>query len=173
MFRSHTKLKIRFKRKNVFHETVVHKWDFVTIHSHLLYTIPCTLNTRYRFYRSSRDRKQHHQFCCVIEYERYSGLPSSWKILYCNLLPLICRANLWIENVLGINSAQWMLSGSTISSNLGNYAVIIDGTNFMAASENSLGVWTTIWPNFTFWKITFLMVPPTPSIGILSWCLSL
>ena len=30
------------------------------------------------------------------------------------------------------------------------YAVIIDNTNFMAASENSLGVWSAIWPDFTF-----------------------
>ena len=29
-----------------------------------------------------------------------------------------------------------MLSGSTISSDLGKYMVIIDGANFMAASEN-------------------------------------
>ena len=37
-----------------------------------------------------------------------------------------------------------MLSGSTISSDLGKYTVIIDDTNLMAASENYLGVWTTI-----------------------------
>ena len=41
-----------------------------------------------------------------------------------------------------------MLSVSTISSDLGKYAVIIDDTNFMAASENSLGVWTTIWSDY-------------------------
>ena len=45
-----------------------------------------------------------------------------------------------------------MLSGSTISSDLGEYTVIIDDINFMAASENSLVVWTTIWPDFTFGK---------------------
>ena len=43
-----------------------------------------------------------------------------------------------------------MLSGSSNSSNLGKYTVIIDGTNFMVASESSLGVRTTIWPGFTF-----------------------
>ena len=32
-----------------------------------------------------------------------------------------------------------MLSGPTISSDLGKYTVVIDGTNFMAASENYLG----------------------------------
>ena len=58
-----------------------------------------------------------------------------------------------------------MLSDSTISSDLGKYTVIIDGPNFMAASENYLGVWTTIWSDFTFQKMTFLMVLPTPSIG--------
>ena len=65
-----------------------------------------------------------------------------------------------------------MLSGSTILSDLGKYTVIIDSTNFMAASENSLGVWTTIWPDFTFQKMMFLMVVPTSSIGTLPWCLS-
>ena len=43
-------------------------------------------------------------------------------------LSLICRTNLWIESVSGMNGAWWMLSGSTISSDLGKYTVIIDGT---------------------------------------------
>ena len=80
-------------------------------------------------------------------------------------LSLICRTNLWIKSVSGMDGAWWMLSGSTISSDLGKYTVMIDDTNFMAASENSLGVCTTIWPNFTFQKMTFLMVPPLLSIG--------
>ena len=33
----------------MFRETTVHKWDIVTIHSRLLYTILRTLNTRYHF----------------------------------------------------------------------------------------------------------------------------
>ena len=33
----------------MFGETTVHKWDIVTIHSRLLYTILRTLNTRYAF----------------------------------------------------------------------------------------------------------------------------
>ena len=88
-------------------------------------------------------------------------------------LSLICRKDLWIESVSGMDGAWWMLSGLTISFDLDKYTVIIDGRNFMAASENSLGVWTTIWPDFTFRKMTFLMVPPTSSIGTLPWCLSL
>ena len=88
-------------------------------------------------------------------------------------LSLICRTNLWIKSVSGMNGAWWMLSGSTISSDLGKYTVIIDDTNFMAASENYLGVWTTIWPDFTFRKMTSFMVPPTSSIGTLPWCSSL
>ena len=79
-------------------------------------------------------------------------------------LSLTCRTNLWIESVSEMNGAWWMLSDSTISSDLGKYKVIIDGTNFMAASENYLGVWTTIWPGFTFRRMQFLMVPPTSSI---------
>ena len=42
-------------------------------------------------------------------------------------LSLICRTNLWIESVSGMDGAWWMFSGSTISSDLG--AIIIDGTN--------------------------------------------
>ena len=78
--------------------------------------------------------------------------------------PLIYRTNLWIESVLGMDGAWWMLSDSTISSDLGKYTVIIDGTNFMAASKKSFGLWFTIWLDFTFWKMTFLMALPTPCI---------
>ena len=56
---------------------------------------------------------------------------------------------------------------------LGKYTIILDSTNFMAASENSLSVWTTIWPDFTFRKVTFLIVLPTSFIGTLPWSLSL
>ena len=49
LFPSDTKLKIRFKRKNIFRETIAHKWGIVTIHSRLLYTILRMLNTHYRF----------------------------------------------------------------------------------------------------------------------------
>ena len=62
LFPSDTKLKIRFKYKNMFRETLVHKWDIVTIYSRLLYTIPRTLITRYHFYRTSSDHKQHTSF---------------------------------------------------------------------------------------------------------------
>ena len=44
----------------MFRETTVDKWDIVTIHSRLLYTIAHKLNTRYRLYWTSRDHKQHH-----------------------------------------------------------------------------------------------------------------
>ena len=57
-----------------------------------------------------------------------------------------------------------MLSDSTISSDLGKYTVIIDGTNFMASSKNYFGLWSTIWLDFTFWKMTFSMALPTPYI---------
>ena len=70
-------------------------------------------------------------------------------------LSLICRTNLWIENFSRMDGTWWVLPGSTILSHLGKYTVIIDDTNFMATSENSLGVWTTIWPDFTFQKMTF------------------
>ena len=67
LFPSDTKFKIRFKRKTMFCETIVHKWDIVTIHFRLLNTITRALNTHYRFYRISRDHKEHHQLCCTIE----------------------------------------------------------------------------------------------------------
>ena len=43
---------------------------------------------------------------------------------------------------------------------------------FHGSIRKSLGVWTTIWPEFTFRNMTFLMVSPTSSIGTLPWCLS-
>ena len=43
-------------------------------------------------------------------------------------LSLICRTNLWIKSVSGMDGAWWMLSGSTISSDLGKYTVIMDGS---------------------------------------------
>ena len=88
-------------------------------------------------------------------------------------LSLICWPNLWNESVSALDGAWWMLAGSTISSDVGKYTVITDGTNFMSASENYLGVWTTIWTDFTFRKMTSFMVPPTSSIGTLPWCSSL
>ena len=81
-------------------------------------------------------------------------------------LSLICRANLWIKIVSGMDGAWWMLSGSTVSSDLGSYTVIIDDTNLMPASENSLGVSTTIWPDLTFWKITFWWVRLRHPLGL-------
>ena len=155
----------------MFRETIVHKWDIVTIHSRLLYTIPRMLNTRYRFYSTSSDHVQDHWFCCTIECQSLPGLPPLWKIIYCNLF-----LHWSVEQICGLKVFWgWMVPDGCFqpSFDLGKYTVIIDGTNFMAASENSLGVWTTIWPDFTFRKMTFLMVPPTSSIGTLPWCPSL
>ena len=104
-FPSDTKLKIRLKRKNMFRETIVHKWDMVTIHSRFRYTISCTLNTLYYFCWASRDHKQHHQLSCTIECERLPGLPPSWKILYCNLLCHWC-----VELICGLKVFRgWMV----------------------------------------------------------------
>ena len=104
---------------------------------------------------------------------------TSWStaVLKNSILPsplsLVCWANLWIESVSGTDGAWWTLSGSTISSDLGKYTVILDGTNFMAAWQNSLGEWTTIWRDFNFWKMTLLIVLPMSSIGTFQWCYSL
>ena len=97
LFLSHTKWKIEFKCKNLFCKTIVHKWDIAIIHFHLLYTIPCTLTTS-----NITSLLVHHIL-------KNSILQSS--------LSLIGRINLWIESVLGMNGAWWILSGSTILSN--------------------------------------------------------
>ena len=173
LFPSDTKLNIRFKRKNMFRETTVHVWDIVTIHSRLLYTIPGTLNTRYRFYWVSHGHKQHHKFLYHWAWKASWSTAVFKNPILQSPLSLICQTNLWIENVSGMDGAWWMLSGSTISSDFGKYTVIIDSTSFMATSENSLGLWTTIWPDFPFRKMTFWMVPPTSFIGTLPWCPSL
>ena len=112
LFPSDTKLKIRFKRKNMFCETIVHKWYIVAIHCRFLYTIPRTLNTRYRFYRTCLDHK--HQLCCTIESERLPGLPPSWKILYCNLL---CHWS--VEQICGLKVfRRWMVPNGCFQAQL-------------------------------------------------------
>ena len=138
----------------MFRETTVHKWDIVTIHSCLLYTIPRTLNTRYRLYWTSRD------IGLSLALLYHWMWKASWfttvlkNSVLQSPLSLICRTNLWIKRVSRMDGAWWILSGLTISSDLGKLTVIIDDTNLMAASENSLGLWTTNWPDFTFRKIT-------------------
>ena len=54
-FPSDTKLKITFKCKNMFCETIVFKWDIVTIHSCLLHTIPRMLSTSFAVPLSVKD----------------------------------------------------------------------------------------------------------------------
>ena len=154
----------------MFRETTVHKWDIVNIDSCLLYTILHTLNTIIELLVITNNITSSFLPLNVKGFLVYRRLE---KFILQSPLSLICRTNLWIKSVSGMDGAWWMLSGSTISSDLGKYTVIIDDTNLMAASENSLGVWTTIWPDFTFRKMTFLMVPPTSSIGTLPWCPSL
>ena len=88
-------------------------------------------------------------------------------------LSLICRTNLWIESVSGMDGVWWMLSGSTISSDLGKYKVIIDGKKCHGSIRKFFGCMTTISPDFAFRKMTFLMVPPTLFIRPLPWCLLL
>ena len=117
------------------------------------------------------------QTTLVLLYHRVWKASWSTAVLKNSILPsplsLVCWANLWIESVSGKDGAWWTLSGSTISSDLGKCTVILDGTNFMAAWENSLGVWTTIWHDFNFWKMTLLIVLPMSFIGTFQWCYSL
>ena len=100
-----------------------------------------TLNTCYRFYWTSRD---HNKTSLALLYHWEWKASWSTAVLKNSILQsplsLICRTNLWIESVSGMDGAWWTLSGSTISSDFGKYTVIIDGTNFVAASENSLCV---------------------------------
>ena len=85
LFPSDTKLKIRFKRKNMFRETTVHKWDIVTIHSLLLYTIPARWTLAIAFIGLLVTTSNVTSFFVSLSV-KISGPPPSWKILHCNLL---------------------------------------------------------------------------------------
>ena len=165
-FPSDTKLRIRFKRKIMFRETIVSLKPFT-----LVFCIP--FPTRWTLVIAFIG------LLVAINNITSFFLPLSVKgmLVYRSLknspLLLICQTNLWIQSVSGMDGAWGMLSESTNSSDLDKHTVIIGCTNFMAASGNSLRVWTTIWPDFTFWKMTFLTVPPMSSIGNLPWCLLL
>ena len=152
-FPSDTKLRIRFKRKIMFRETIVSLKPFT-----LVFCIP--FPTRWTLVIAF--------IGLLVAINNITSF-----VLKNSPLLLICQTNLWIQSVSGMDGAWGMLSESTNSSDLDKYTVIIGCTNFMAASGNSLGVWTTIWPDFTFWKMTFLTVPPMSSIGNLPWCLLL
>ena len=80
----------------MFRETIVHKWDVVTIHSRLLYIIPRKLNTRYCFYRTSRDHKQHRHLFSTIECKTLLGLPPSWKF-YTAISSVIDLSNKFVD----------------------------------------------------------------------------
>ena len=80
----------------MFRETIVHKWDIVTIHSRLLYIIPRKLNTRYCFYRTSRDHKQHRHLFSTIECKTLLGLPPSWKF-YTAISSVIDLSNKFVD----------------------------------------------------------------------------
>ena len=62
-------------------------------------------------------------------------------------------------------SIEWTLICSRL--------VVIDSINFPSTFVKSSVVWTMVWIDLTFQKMTFLRVPPTPSTGPLPWCLSL
>ena len=85
LFLSDTKLKIRFKRKNMFCETTVRKWDIVTINSRLLYTIPARWTLAIAFIGLLVTTSNVTSFFVPLSV-KLSGLPPSWKILHCNLL---------------------------------------------------------------------------------------
>ena len=146
----------------MFRETTVHKWDNLIILPCLLYT-----STRWTLAITFIGLLVTTNNITSFLYHWVWKACSSTVVLKNSILQspfsLISRTSLWIESVSGMDGAWWILSNWTILSNLGKYTVIIDHSNFMAASENSLGVWTTIWPDF-------LIVPSTSSIGTLSWC---
>ena len=160
LFPSDTKLKIRFKRKNMFRETTVHKLQPFT----LIFCVPfparwtlaitfilllLTTNNITSFFVPLSVKG----FLVYGRLEKLCTATSSVIDLSNKFVDWMC---------FGDGGAWCMLSGSNISSDLGKYTVIIDGSNFMA--EKSFGVCTTIWPDFTFRRMAFLMVPPTSSI---------
>ena len=162
LFPSDTKLKIRFKRKNMFRETTVHKWNIVTFNFRLLYTIPAHWTLTIAFIGLLVTTNNITSFFVPLNVKGFLVYRRLEKL--CTAISsVIDLSNKFVDWKCFGNCGAWcMLSGSNISSDLGKYTVIIDGTNFVA--EKSLGVCTTIWPDFTFRRMAFLMVPPTSSI---------
>ena len=154
----------------MFRETTVYKWDIVTIHSCLLYTILRTLNIFIELLVATNNITSSFVPLNVKGFLVYHHLEK----FYTAISSVIDLSNKFVDwKCSGMDGAWWILSDSTISSDFGKYTVIIDDTNFMAGSENYLSGSTRIWPDFTFRKMTFLMVLPTSSTGTWLWCLSL
>ena len=118
----------------MFWETTVHKWDIVNIHSRILYTIPArwkltiafigllVTTTNITSFFIPLNVKGFLVYCC---FEKFCTAISS-------VIDLLNK--FVVEWVSGMDDVWWMLSGSTISSDLSEHTVIIDGTNFMAGS---------------------------------------
>ena len=159
----------------MFREIIFRKWDIVAIHSVFCIPFPKCWTLVIAFIGLLVTTNNITSFVAPLSVKGFLVYPVLKNYILQSPLPLMCRTNLWIESVSRLDGGWWMLSVSTISSDAGKYTVIIDGTNFMAASENYFGVWNTIWHNTTtiFGKITFLTVPPTSFVGTSSWCLLL
>ena len=143
----------------MFSETIVHKWDIVTIHSRLLYTI-VTTNSISSFVVPLSVKG----FLVCRRLEKFYTAISSAIDLSNRFVDRKCFGDGWC--LMDASRFNYFIRSREVHS-------MIDDTNFMAASENSLGVWTTIWPNCIFRKMKFWMVPPSSSIGTSPWCPSL
>ena len=157
----------------MFCETTRHKWDIVTIHSRLLHTISRMLNTHYRFFGFHVTTNNITSFFAPLSVKGF--------LIY-RCLEKFYTAISFVIN-LSIRFVDWkcfedgwcLMDDFRLNYFIRFRQVLSNNrcTNFMTASENSLGLWTTIWLDFTFWKMTFLMVPLMSSIETLPWCPSL
>ena len=150
----------------MFRETTVHKWDIVTIHSLFYIPFPARWTLAIAFIgllvttnniTSSFVPLNVKGFLVYRRLEKFYTAISSVIDLSNKFVDWKCFGDGWC--LMGAFSLNYLIRFC-------KYTVIIDGKNFMAASKNSLGVWTTIWPGS-------LLVPPTLSIGTLPWCPSL
>ena len=158
----------------MFRETIIHKWDIVTTLSHLLYTIPHTLNIRYLFYRTSHNHKQHHQLCCTTECERVPGLSPSWKILfytsillYSSVIDLLnkfvdwkCFGGGWF--LMGTFRSNYFIRSRQVHSNNRWYKFHGSIRKFFGCMDHNLA-WLYFSENYVFDGSAYAM----------PWCLSL
>ena len=138
----------------MFRETTVHKWDIVTIHSRLLYTIPARWTLAIAFIGLLVTTSNVTSFFVPLSV-KLSGLSPSWKILHCNL-PVIDLSNKFVERKCFGDGLCLM---DVFRLNCFIRFRQVNGNNRWHKFHGS-----TVWPDFTFWRMAFLMVPPTSSI---------
>ena len=132
----------------MFRETIVHKWQ--AIHSRLLYTI---LAIAFIGFLVTTNRIT--SFVVPLSVKGFLIYRRLEK-LYTAISSAIDLSNKFVDRkcfgdgwcLMDAFRYNYFIRSRQVHS-------MIDDTNFMAASENSLGLWTTIWPNCIFRKMKF------------------